>query len=573
MQTNLPVSQNEYIFPETDLLVSTTDTRGHITHCNEAFMTTSGFSYEELIGQPHNLIRHPDMPEAAFKDMWRTIGRGQPWTGMVKNRRRNGDHYWVEANVTPILEGGKPKGYMSVRVQPSRAQVEQAQKLYTQLNREKQAGKQPSVLLQEGQVCQRGVRGWLGRLYNAPLTAWLAAATGAVAGLALLPEALGWQGGQALVARATVLCLGLGATLTWFHLKLSAGLADAVRFAGELSACNLTSRARLDHAQPLGSLMRRLYQIQVNLRAVVGDVHREMEGFSTSAGEIAQGSLDLSERTETQASNLEETAASMEELSSIVRQSADTAEEVCQHSEASTALAARGEQAVDEAGQAMAAIERSSRQIGDISDLIESIAFQTNILSLNAAIEAAHAGEQGRGFTVVASEVRALANRSSSAAKEIRQLIGQAQARTAEGSKRIHGAGEVLHEVRRSVQQVGVMVRQITEAAHEQSEGISQVNEAVSQLDGVTQQNAALVEESAAAAAALTHSAGALRNAVSVFQITSAAPAVVAPALYSVPPSTRNSREPKPLHTSHARLLAMPSAQAVPDRRPELRAA
>ncbi|MFZ4286666.1 methyl-accepting chemotaxis protein [Variovorax sp. HJSM1_2] len=569
MQTNLPVSQNEYLFPETDLLVSTTDTRGHITHCNEAFMTTSGFSYEELIGQPHNLIRHPDMPEAAFKDMWRTIGRGQPWTGMVKNRRKNGDYYWVEANVTPIMEAGKPKGYMSVRVQPSRAQVEQAQKLYAQLHLEKKAGKRPSVRLQEGLVCQRGIRGWPARLRSAPLTAWLAAATAVIAGLALLPDVWGWQGGQALATRAAVLALGLGAVLTWFHWKLSAGLADAVRFAGELSACNLASRPALGHAEPLGGLMRRLHQIQVNLRAVVGDVRREMEGFSTSAGEIAQGSLDLSARTETQASNLEETAASMEELASIVRQSADTAEEVCQHSEASTALATRGEHAVEQAGQAMAAIAQSSRQIGDISDLIESIAFQTNILSLNAAIEAARAGEQGRGFTVVASEVRALANRSSSAAKEIRQLIAQAQARTAEGSKRIEGAGEVLHEVRRSVQQVGAMVRQISEAAHEQSQGISQVNEAVSQLDGVTQQNAALVEESTAAATALTHSAQALQNAVSVFQISTAASATPAPTLFAVPTAARNSHAQAP----HAHLLAMPSARAVPARRPELRAA
>ncbi len=573
MQTNLPVSQNEYLFPATDLLVSTTDTRGHITHCNEAFMTTSGFSYEELIGQPHNLIRHPDMPEAAFKDMWRTIGRGQPWTGMVKNRRADGDYYWVEANVTPIMEGGKPKGYMSVRVQPSRAQVVEAQKLYDQLNREKHSTR-PSLVLNEGAVHRRGVQGWPQRLRGAPLTAWLAALVFAVAGLALLPDVLGWQGAQALAARAAVLSVGLASALAWFHLKLSSGLADAVRFAGELSACNLTSRARLNHPQPLGGLMRRLTQIQVNLRAVVGDVRREMEGFSTSAGEIAQGSLDLSERTETQASNLEETAASMEELASTVRQSADTAEQVCRQSEASTALAQRGEQAVEDAGQAMAAIEQSSRQIGDISDLIESISFQTNILSLNAAIEAARAGEQGRGFSVVATEVRALAQRSSSAAKEIRLLIGQAQQRTVEGTKRINSAGSVLHEVMQSVSQVGNMVQQITAAAHEQSQGISQVNEAVTQLDGVTQQNAALVEESAAAAASLTGSAKALHNAVSVFQITEAPVASIAHAepvsLYAVSIAARNQRE-KSAHPH--RVLPMQPARALPARRPELRAA
>ena len=151
MRINMPVSQQNFDFPGDELLVSSTNTKGEITHCNPAFVRVSGYSYEELIGQPHNLIRHPDMPAEAFKDMWRTIGRGEPWTGLVKNRRKNGDHYWVRANVTPILEGGKPRAYMSVRTKPAAAEVAAAEALYAQMRDEAAAGTS-SFSLQAGVV-------------------------------------------------------------------------------------------------------------------------------------------------------------------------------------------------------------------------------------------------------------------------------------------------------------------------------------------------------------------------------------------------------------------------------------
>ncbi|HSV51964.1 MAG TPA: methyl-accepting chemotaxis protein [Burkholderiaceae bacterium] len=518
MRTHLPVTQQEYLFPDSQLLVSMTDTRGVITHCNAAFASTSGYTGDELVGQPHNLIRHPDMPAAAFKDMWRTIGGGQPWTGVVKNRRKNGDHYWVEANVTPVMENGKPSGYMSVRVKPSRAQVAQAQALYDQL-RAQGAEQRPALSLQGGRVVRRGVPGWAARLRRAPLTLRLAALLLAVGGLSFLPDALGWQNTQALLARAAILGLGLGTATAWFHGRFSASLAEAVRFAGELSSCNLTGAVATDLPEPFGALMRRLRQIQVNLRAVVGDVRNEIARFTVSASEIAQASLDLSARTESQASSLEQTAASMEELASTVRQTADTAVQMSVQSEESKVVARRGEQSVLDAESAMGAIEQSSRQIAEITGVIESIAFQTNILALNAAVEAARAGAHGRGFAVVAGEVRSLAQRSATAAKEIKQLIGESAHRTAEGAGRIRSAGGTLNEVMSSVSQVSAMVRQIAGATKEQALGISQVNEAVLQLDVVTQQNAALVEESAASASALSSSARSLKASVSVFHM------------------------------------------------------
>lgn len=518
MQINLPITQHEYEFPETDSLVSTTDRQGLIVHCNHAFITASGFAHEELIGQQHHLIRHPDMPAAAFKDMWRTIGSGSPWTGVVKNRRKNGDHYWVLANVTPIMEGGKPSGYMSVRTRPSREQVDAAHALYQRMNRQAKDG-QDDLYLDAGQVRRRGLRGWPGRLGRSSLSVRMGLALTLVAGLAMLPDALGWQGPAAALARMGVLVLGLGTVFTGFHARLNAALQEAVRFAGELSACNLTGVPRLDFPEPMGTLMRRLNQIQINLRAVVGDVRKEISGFTTSAREIAQGSLELAGRTESQASSLEQTAASMEELSSTVRQTADTAALMATRSDGSCLVASRGEQTVRDAGEAMDGIEQASRKIGSITAVIEGIAFQTNILALNAAVEAARAGESGRGFAVVATEVRALAQRSAVAAKEIQQLTSEASQRIAEGTERIHGAGSTLADVMASVRDVGAMVRQITSATKEQALGISQVNEAVLQLDSVTQQNAALVEESAASAGSLSQSAETLQRAVSVFQM------------------------------------------------------
>src|SRR3990167_549292 len=468
------------------MLVSMTDTKGIITHCNHAFVETSGFTYEELIGQPHNLVRHPDMPPEAYKDMWQTIGRGKPWTALVKNRRKNGDHYWVQANVTPVLENGKPKGYMSVRIKPSRQDVQAAEALYAQLRADSQAGKS-LMYLRSGEVRYKGLRGWLGALTRTTLSTRLA--------LALL--------GMSLL-------IGAGCVLAWFQLRFATAIGTAEAFADDLAGCNLTTTVDGQYPPPLGTLIRALRQIQVNLRAVVGDVRGEIALFPRSAAEIAEGGMDLSARTEAQASSLEETAASMEEISSTIKQTADTAARVTNQSAKSTEVATQGGNAVHQVSQAMQAIDASSGKMRDIIGVIEGIAFQTNILALNAAVEAARAGEQGRGFAVVASEVRALAQRSAVAAKEIRELIAQSSEQISSGYHQMTGAGQTIDEVVRSVKEVGDLIQLIGSATKEQSIGIAQVNEAVTQLDTVTQQNAALVEESAASAAALNASAATL---------------------------------------------------------------
>jgi len=519
MRTNLPVTQQEFDYPEQEMLVSMTDTRGYITHCNHAFVAVSGYSYEELIGENHNLIRHPDMPPEAFKDMWQTVGRGRPWTGLVKNRRKNGDHYWVRANITPVLDHGKPRGYMSVRVKPSRAEVQAADDLYAQMARERDTGK-PTFSIQRGELVYHGIRGIPGRIRHTSLSLRMAVFLSAWVAVAVAPALMALSMPVRFGIQLLVMAGGAGLLLAWFQQRVVTALAQAAQFADNLAGCNLTTAAGSDFAPPTGPLLRSLSQIQVNLRAVVGDVRSEISQFTRSAQEIAASGQDLSARTESQASSLQQTAASMEQLSGTVKQTASTASEVAAQSENSSAVATRGGAAVHQVGIAMQAIDASSAKVRDIIGVIESIAFQTNILALNAAVEAARAGEQGRGFAVVASEVRALAKRSAEAAKEIRQLIAESAQQVASGTHQMVDAGNTIEEVVRSVRQVSALVRQITHATQEQATGIAQVNEAVTQLDAVTQQNATLVEKSAASAAGLNQSAVTLSRAVQVFRLS-----------------------------------------------------
>jgi aerotaxis receptor len=457
--------------------------------------------------------------------MWQTIGRGRPWTGMVKNRRKNGDHYWVQANVTPILENGKPKGYMSVRIKPTQEQVRAAEALYAQMRASREAGeKRPAFVLRSGEVRYTGLRGLAGWLRRVTITSRLGLGLLGMVLLGMVPQLLALLGfhlhdTQQVALQLASLVLGAVLLLTWFSRSFGRAISAAEHFADDLAGCNLTTSVSTDFAPPMNSLIRSLRQIQVNLQAVVGDVRGEIETFTQSAAEIAAGGLDLSARTESQASSLEETAASMEELSSTVKQTASTAAQVATQSDASTSVVARGGDAVHKVGEAMRAIDQSSSKVRDIIGVIEGIAFQTNILALNAAVEAARAGEQGRGFAVVAAEVRALAQRSGVAAKEIRDLIAQSADQIAEGTQQMNHAGETIDEVVRSVRDVGELIRQITNATHEQAIGIAQVNEAVTQLDTVTQQNAALVEESAASAEGLSASAVTLARAVQVFHL------------------------------------------------------
>lgn len=516
MRVNLPVSQKNYDFPGDELLVSVTNTKGEIIHCNPAFARVSGYVFDELIGQPHNLIRHPDMPEAAFKDMWRTIAHGYPWTGIVKNRRKDGDHYWVRANVTPIMEGGKPKGYMSVRTKPELEEVRTAEALYAEMVAQAQSG-QETMRLRAGEIRHFGLKGLWQQRVDVGLLARMVMMLLLMAVLVMLPDVLGLEGSTAWVARLLALAFG-GSWIAWrFQTRCVQGLEQANHWAAQMASCNLSTKGDYDYSGAVGTLMLRLQQIQINLKAVVGDVMTEVEGFSQLAKEMSASSWDLAKRTEMQASNLQQTASSMEEIASTVMQTADTAQQMEAESNQSMTVVSHSGSAVQEVGDAMERIRTSSTRMREIIGVIESIAFQTNLLALNAAVEAARAGEQGRGFAVVAGEVRALAQRSASAAKEINGLINHTVDGITEGNARMQAAGQTISGTVDAVERVSHLVHQISLATREQSLGIAQVNEAVASLDSMTQQNASLVEQSTSSAESLSSSAQRLQRSVSFF--------------------------------------------------------
>ncbi|WP_115558967.1 methyl-accepting chemotaxis protein [Xanthomonas dyei] len=309
------------------------------------------------------------------------------------------------------------------------------------------------------------------------------------------------------------------------NLQSLSGLLQAI------AAGDLTARMSGEFRGVFAQMRDDANATATQLAEIVGSIKTSAISIKGAASEIAAGNQDLSQRTEQQAANLEETAASMEELTSTVKQNAEGARQANQLAIGAASVAVQGGEVVGKVVQTMSGIEASSKKIADIISVIDGIAFQTNILALNAAVEAARAGEQGRGFAVVASEVRTLAQRSSGAAKEIKDLIDDSVQRVAEGSALVHTAGKTMSEVVASVQRVTDIMGEISAASQEQSAGIEQVNQTITQMDETTQQNAALVEEATAAARALEEQAVGLTEAVAVFKTdaTYAAPAVRAP--------------------------------------------
>ena len=271
-----------------------------------------------------------------------------------------------------------------------------------------------------------------------------------------------------------------------------------------------------------GSVLHGILQMQESMARIVGQVRHGADGVASASAEIAHGNHDLSARTESQASALEQTAASMEELGATVRHNADSAQQASQLTQTAHSIASQGGQMVGQMVQTMQGIHDSSRKMGDIIGVIDSIAFQTNILALNAAVEAARAGEQGRGFAVVASEVRSLAGRSAEAAKEIKRLIDDSVQRVGAGNALAQQTGETMQEMVGAIGKVNTIVSAISNASREQAEGVIQVGEAITQMDQVTQQNAALVEEMAAAATSLNSQSQELVQAISIFQVEGA---------------------------------------------------
>ena len=548
MRTNLPVTDIEQPLRDGASIVSKTDLQGNIVYVNPYFIEISGFEEAELLGAPQNIVRHPDMPVEAFADMWSTLKTGTPWNGVVKNRCKNGNYYWVMANVTPVRENGKQVGYMSVRTKPTRAQVAAADAAYRLFRQ----GKAKGWAIRQGEVVSTRIGARIAALTQMPLAVRIGLIMSCVM---LVLAAFGIAGMLDSAASASGHMLGWSAFLAifvvgyfWYslHHAITQPLKLATEVARAIAGGDLTSRFVSTRKDDTGQLLRALQQMTINLIAIIGDVRANVDSINVSTQEIARGNMDLSGRTEAQASSLQQTAASMEQLASNVRQNAEHASEANKSASSASEVAIAGGEMVNKVTTTMGEISESARRIVDIIGIIDSIAFQTNILALNAAVEAARAGEQGRGFAVVATEVRNLAHRSSSAAKEIKSLIDVSVEKVDTGVQLVAQAGTTMEGVVSSVQQVTAIISEISIASGEQNTGIQQVNQAVTSMDEVTQQNAALVEQAAAAAASLEEQSARLAQAVSVFKLSSAASGLATAPANTQVALTATSRQPSP---------------------------
>ncbi len=367
-----------------------------------------------------------------------------------------------------------------------------------------------------------------------------------------------------------VLAAAFAAFIAWtISRSITRPLSRAVQVAETVAAGDLTAVINAHSTDETGRLLQALAAMNQKLKAIVMEVRRGTDSMVAASTQIATGNLDLSSRTEEQASALEETASSLEELTSSVKQNADHTRKSSELAGNASQIANRGGAAVKQVVQTMGSINDSSRKIVDIISVIDGIAFQTNILALNAAVEAARAGEQGRGFAVVASEVRGLAQRSATAAKEIKELINDSVNQVSSGTELVAQAGNTMDEVVHSIEQVSHIVGEISAATREQSDGIEQVNQAIMQMDNTTQQNAALVEEAAAAAQALQDQAQRLLELVSVFRLDDlggSAPShsLATPALRKASVSAVNATRSLPRKAEPAAVSNAAAAPALP---------
>ena len=524
MKINQPITQTEKPYPKGKYLVSRTDLKGITTYANDAFVELSGFSREELIGKNHNVVRHPDMPPQAFQNLWDTIEAGRPWQGIVKNRSKTGDHYWVDAFVVPTRENDRTAGYVSVRSEPSRAQIQQAEALYRELNQTKRP-------------LGAGVP-WHKRI---TIRARVVALMVFVTLLVLAAPFIG-------VAGSVVGLAALGVASYFFTKSIVDPLHRAIGHFDHIAQNILTDEIDISRQDEAGELMNRLAIMQVHLKVMLDELRANALAIGNESNRLTGEMTKVVEHSREQHDRVQSVAAAAEEFTQTVAEVADSAGRA-----ADTAVTSRGlvSESASSIASSMAATERvvvavqdsntsidslnnAIQKIGDITSRIREIADQTNLLALNAAIEAARAGEQGRGFAVVADEVRKLAERTSSSTSDIATTVSEFRAITEKavrsmtqatqevegGIGKMRASVDGLGSITASSNEVADMAEHIASAAKQQAAASADVASNVATVSTLIDQNTAIAQEAWHTLESLSGHAGSLMELVAKFKLT-----------------------------------------------------